>query len=190
MPYKVSAKVEIKNKGDLTIKVKVSIGVGKWRWDDRSMCFHANWRYGETPAKFADWNYIESNGQGVYVADTLSVYNPVKGWYGEGDERIYIDGESFPSHLGTGTEDYYGYAWGMAAHWNSSFISAPSRDSRGKGDWSGYQTVSRERLLDAITFRKSLKVDMEAWNGAGVKYAVGVMWYARPGATSNRRLDK
>ena len=158
----------------------MSVGVGGWEWDNRSMHFHAGWRTGETPAQHADWNYTEINGQGTYVADTLSIYNPVRGWYGEGDERIYIDGEPFPSHLGTGTEDYYGYAWGMANYWSSPFISCPARDARGKGDWSGYQTVSRERMLDGITFRKSLKVDMEAWNGAGVHYSVGTMWYDVP----------
>jgi hypothetical protein len=186
MPYGSSASVAVDNKGKLSIPVRMSVDVGSWEWDNRSMHFHAGWRTGETPAQHADWNYTEIKGQGTYVADTLSIYNPVKGWYGEGDERIYIDGEPFPSHLGTGTEDYYGYAWGMANHWSSPFISCPDRDARGKGDWSGYQTVSRERMLDGITFRKSLKVDMEAWNGAGVHYSVGTMWYARPGASSNR----
>jgi len=186
MPYESSAALQILNKGSKVIEVNTTVGVGEWSWDDRSMYFHANWRSDETSAEFSDWNYIEIEGAGVYVADTLTVFSPAAIWYGEGDERIYIDGETFPSHLGTGTEDYYGYAWGMANYWSSPFISAPSRDSRGKGDWRGSQTVSRERLLDAIPFKKSLKVDMEAWNGAGVRYTAGVMWYARPGATSNR----
>ncbi|MBL7077699.1 MAG: DUF2961 domain-containing protein [Kiritimatiellae bacterium] len=188
MPYASSATVGIRNEGTLTVPVTMLVGVGDWKWDDRSMHFHANWRCGLTPGKPADWNYIEIQGEGTYVADTLSVYNPARKWYGENDERIYIDGESFPSHLGTGTEDYYGYAWGMANVWSSPFISAPSRDSRGKGDWRGHQTVSRERMLDAIPFRKSLKVDMEVgvWFPVKANYAVGTMWYARPGATHNR----
>ena len=37
--------------------------------------------------------------------------NPVEAWWGEGDEKVFVDGEKFPSHFGTGTEDYYGYAW-------------------------------------------------------------------------------
>ena len=106
------------------------------------------------------------------------------------DERVYIDGETFPSHLGTGTEDYYGYAWGMANVWSSAFISAPSRDNRGKNNWHGYQTVSRERMLDAIPFRTSLKVDMEVgvWYPHKATYSVGAMWYGRQGATHNRTM--
>ena len=188
MPYRTSATVGISNAGDNAVPVSVSVGVGSWTWDDRSMTFHADWRSGRTPGRPADWNYVEIQGHGTYVADTLSLHNPVKTWYGEGDERVYIDGESFPSHLGTGTEDYYGYAWGMANIWNSAFISAPSRDARGKNDWSGYQTVSRERMLDAIPFRTSLKIDMEVgvWFPVKATYSVGTMWYARPGASSNR----
>ena len=80
------------------------------------MHFHANWHY-EYPIHAygargtKDWNYIEAQGKGVYVGDNLAVMNPVKEWWGEGDEKIYVDGEKFPSHFGTGTEDYYGYAW-------------------------------------------------------------------------------
>jgi hypothetical protein len=38
--------------------------------------------------------------------------NPVTIWWGEGDEKIWVDGEAFPSIFGTGTEDYYAYSWG------------------------------------------------------------------------------
>ena len=33
------------------------------------------------------------------------------GWWGEGDEKFFVDGEKFPSTFGTGSEDYFGYAW-------------------------------------------------------------------------------
>jgi hypothetical protein len=116
------------------------------------------------------------------------VFSPAPNWYGEGDERIYIDGEKVPSHIGTGTEDYYGYAWGMAHYFSSPFMSTPERDGTTQEDWRGYTTDSRLRLLDAIPFRSGLKHDMEIWDGADtqVDYAVGTFWYARPGAESNR----
>ena len=33
------------------------------------------------------------------MGDTLCIVNPVKAWWGEGDEKIYVDGEAFPSHF-------------------------------------------------------------------------------------------
>jgi hypothetical protein len=190
MPNQKSARIAIKNLGQQAFEATLQFSTGPWQWDDRSMHFHANWRH-EHPINtrpMSDWNYIEIQGQGVYVGDTLTVFSPVPQWYGEGDERVYIDGEKSPSHLGTGTEDYYGYAWGMAHRFDSPFISMPKRSSRGRNDWRGYTTTSRVRLLDSIPMRKSLRFDMEIWNWADTKvgYAAGKFWYARPGATSNR----
>jgi hypothetical protein len=135
-----------------------------------------------------DWNYIQIKGRGIYVGDTLTVFSPSPNWYGEGDERIYIDGEPVASHIGTGTEDYYGYAWGMPNYFNSPFISTPERDGKTREDWRGYTTDSRLRLLDAIPFRNRLTHDMEIWDWADtqVDYAVATFWYARPGAECNR----
>ena len=42
----------------------------------------------------------------------LHVVEPRGGWWGEGDEKFFVDGEKFPSTFGTGSEDYFGYAWG------------------------------------------------------------------------------
>ena len=42
---------------------------------------------------------------------------------------MYVDGETFPSHFGTGTEDYYGYAWGRYEPWiNHPFVAQPIGD--------------------------------------------------------------
>ncbi len=191
MPYQHAARVSLKNVGDKTVSVKLSVTTGPWKWNERSLHFHANWHCQpdlKTQPR-SDWNYLEVLGRGRYVGDTLTVFSPVKAWYGEGDERIYYDGATFPQHIGTGTEDYYGYAWGMPDYFSSPFISAPKRDHLDdREDWRGYTTTSRLRLLDSIPFQTALRHDMEIWNWADtqVDYAVGTFWYARPGARHNR----
>lgn len=42
---------------------------------------------------------------------THTILQNQDGWFGEGDEMIFIDGESVPVIDGTGTEDYYDGAW-------------------------------------------------------------------------------
>jgi hypothetical protein len=191
MPYQRSAHFSVRNSGKAAIHMTLSASTTPFTWTDRSMYFHASWHceLGLKTRPMSDWNYLEATGQGVYAGDTLSAYSPVKPWYGEGDERIYIDGEKVASHIGTGTEDYYGYAWGMPNFFNSPFISTPRRDSQSREDWRGYTTTSRLRSLDAIPFRTALKHDMEIWNWADTKvdYAVATFWYARPGVTHNRQ---
>jgi hypothetical protein len=169
--------------------------VSPWKWDDRSMHFHATWRQltkipsfreGTTkPEEGAfDVNFVEVAGQGVYVGDTLTVFNGADAWWGEGDEKIFVDGEAFPSHIGTGTEDYFGYAWCRPEFFASPFHAQPT----GAGNLtSGLSVNSRYRSLDAIPFTKSVKFDMELWHWANtvVNYAPATFWYARPGATQN-----
>jgi hypothetical protein len=190
MPYRRAGRLSLKNLGGKPVTVTLTADVRPWRWDDRSLHFRANWRCqpGIKTRPMADWNYIEVQGQGRYAGDTLTVFSPAREWYGEGDERIYVDGATFPAHIGTGTEDYYGYAWGMAGCFSSPFISVPQRDAEERDNWTGYTTTSRLRPLDSIPFRTALKIDMEIWNWADtqVDYAVGTFWYARPGATHNR----
>jgi hypothetical protein len=193
MPYKTSAKIIIKNYGSQEVMAQLKAAVQNYKWDAGSMYFHAGW-HEEAPLNappFKDWNYISINGKGRYVGDALTVYSVPHNWWGEGDEKIYIDNESFPSQLGTGLEDYYGYAWGMANYFNSPFISMPARDARGKDNWSGYTTVERMRLLDDIPFDSSLKVDMEAWiTKAPVSFSVTCFWYGADAAVSNIKMDE
>lgn len=188
MPFQKSCRIAVKNYGKQTVRIsKNNAMYGKWEWDARSMHFHANWRqqFPIPTRPYSDWNYITTNGQGVYVGDTLSVLNPVKDWWGEGDEKIWMDGEPFPSHIGTGTEDYYGYAWGDTRLFQGPFASQVRCDGPGN---QGHTVVTRTRSLDAIPFTKSLKFDMEVWHwkDCNVGYAVTTYWYARPGATHNR----
>ena len=132
MPFQHTARFALKNGGAKPVSVKLTATTETWKWDERSMYFHANW-HGQSEIKtrpYSDWNYLDVHGRGVYVGDTLTVFSPVAAWYGEGDERILIDGDSIASHIGTGTEDYYGYAWGMAGFFNSPFISIDRKSTR------------------------------------------------------------
>jgi len=193
MPYKKSAKLTLKNHSSEVIQADINVSLIDYVWNDKSMYFHADW-HEEAPLNtppFKDWNYIDVSGKGIYAGDVLTIHSSVKPWWGEGDEKIYIDGEVFPSQLGTGLEDYYGYAWGMANYFSSPFISMPERDARGKDDWRGYHSVSRIRLLDAIPFETQIKVDIEAWQvESGVSYSVTTFWYGIPGATDNIQPDE
>jgi hypothetical protein len=158
------------------------------------MHFHAAWRaefpihtYGGKGT--SDWNYLEATGKGVYVGDSLAVMNPVGDWWGEGDEKVFVDGEKFPSHFGTGTEDYYGYAWCCNVPFQHPFHSQPRCDGQKYDNNWGHTTVSRVRSLDAIPFARSLKFDMEIWHWkeCDEAYAATTFFYARPGVTTNRK---
>ena len=197
MPFKNNASVRITNNGNSDVTVELAdIGIANWTWTDRTMYFHSTWRgedqidvFGSDESKMRDWNYVTIDGKGVYAGDTMSVFNrPRKGrtgpWWGEGDEKIFVDGESFPSHFGTGTEDYFGYAWGSAKFFEAPFHAQPYAAAN-KG--IGHTTNTRVRSLDKIPFTSSLNFNMELahWQTTKIDYASTCYWYAFDGAKSN-----
>ena len=193
MPFERSARITLHNTGKAPARVQLRTRVKDWSWDDRSMHFHATWHaehpihaYGGRGTK--DFNFVEIVGRGVYAGDSLAVMNPVPEWWGEGDEKVFVDGESFPSHFGTGTEDYYGYAWCCPEPFTHPFHAQPRCDGHKEGNNWGHTSVMRVRSLDAITFNKSLRMDMEVWHWreSDVAYAATAYFYAQPGATTNR----
>jgi hypothetical protein len=78
-----------------------------------SAYFHAMYRQ-EYPCTMGQ-NYllVDLEGRGHYVGTIQSVYLVSPGWYGEGDDFFFIDGETEPSLRGTGTEDYFCDGWGF-----------------------------------------------------------------------------
>ncbi|MCX7048018.1 MAG: DUF2961 domain-containing protein [Candidatus Sumerlaeota bacterium] len=186
-PYKKSGRVALLNLGKQKVAAKLTAVAGDWKWDARSMYFHASWRQQrDIPTRpYQDWNYITIAGKGVYLGDTLALFNPTQKWWGEGDEKIFVDGEPFPSHFGTGSEDYYGYAWGNPAIFQGPFCNQPRADGPRN---MGNTVNTRTRALDAIPFTKSLKFDMEIWHweDCKVNYAVATYWYGLPGASGAR----
>ena len=201
MPFEKSCRLTIRNLGKQPVEVAAGTAqLADWNWCERSLHFHATWRQytkidtGPQPRKEMtgegafDVNYVEVTGKGQYVGDTLTLFNGINAWWGEGDEKIYIDGESFPSHVGTGTEDYYGYAWCRPECFQAPFHAQPE----GSGNMAGgFSVNSRYRSLDAMPFLESIKFDMELWHwrATQMNFAPATFWYARPGATSNVKPD-
>ncbi|MBU2997979.1 DUF2961 domain-containing protein [Cellulophaga baltica] len=203
MPYQKIGKISVINLGDNPIEINLEAEVGDYTWDENSMYFNAAWR-GEYPVStrpFSDWNYVTLKGRGVYVGDALTIWNPVKKWWGEGDEKIWVDGEDFPSIFGTGTEDYYGYSWGGVSNdfYEHPFHAQPNSNKYNKnnrkteaefGDRNTqkYSTETRTRALDVMPFGTSLQLDMEiwSWTKCDMEYSVGVYWYGDAKTTSNR----
>ncbi|WP_277509827.1 glycoside hydrolase family 172 protein [Ereboglobus sp. PH5-5] len=190
MPFEKNCVVTLRNLGAQTVRVTdAAVATKPWKWDARSMHFGAGWRqYTKVLAgphdKAVDLNYAELRGKGVYVGDNLAIFNTTYRWWGEGDEKVYVDGEKFPSHIGTGTEDYYGYAWCRPEVFTGHpFIAQPL----GEGSFAPKLSVNtRYRGLDAIPFGKSLRFDMELWHWSPtrVNYAPAAFWYMLPGGRS------
>jgi hypothetical protein len=186
MPFEKTAVIEVRNMGKRPYQVSLREKAVQHVWSDRSMHFHAKWRAETLKSRpFSDWTYCDLKGKGVFVGDMLSLTNPVTAWWGEGDEKIFVDGESFPSWFGTGSEDYYGYAWSDPKPFQHAYHNQTLCDGPGT---KGRTSVNRFHILDSIPFTTSFKFDMEFWHWTpkiDVPHAATSYWYAQPGATDD-----
>ncbi len=204
MPYKKNCKISFENIGNVTYRVTGNVTTKPYKWTGNSMYFHASWKQftalstGENKTRLGkggcfDMNFVTLTGKGVYVGDVITLFNTSlgghwKSWWGEGDEKVYLDGEKWPSIIGTGTEDYYGYAWCEYHPFDHPYLSQPI----GGGNFKFDMTVNmRYRGLDAMPFSKSLKFDMEMWHWTKTKlnFAPTTFYYMLPGGTDNIEPD-
>jgi len=191
MPFEKTCRISMENLSDKEIRLDLADARwGPWKWDEQSMHFHAVWRQ-YSHVKVAarqgqDMNFATITGTGKLVGDSLGLFNCAHAWWGEGDEKIFVDGEVFPSHFGTGTEDYYGYSWGgRSVFYEGPFHAQP--EAAASQSKAGRGTNLRVRALDAIPFAESLKFDMELWHWEDtyMHFSPTTYFYARPGAHCN-----
>ncbi|MGD9127548.1 MAG: DUF2961 domain-containing protein [Planctomycetia bacterium] len=107
-----------------------------------------------------DYVILDTKGKGHYVGTVLSVRTRSPSWFGEGDEKIYIDGEKKASIWGTGTEDYFLSAWGLRTA-GTPYFGTPYFDQG--GIVGGHTSAYRWHLHDPIVFQKSIRVTLEHW---------------------------
>ncbi len=164
MPFAESARITVSNDSDRPVQALF------WYVDwvkldglpPETPYFHAQYRQEFPCASGEDYLILDAEGRGHYVGTVLSVRMNEKSWFGEGDDRFYIDGETEPSLRGTGTEDYFCDAWGFR-----EFM----RPWYGVTLWEGFEvgdrgTVYRWHVPDPVPFEKSLRVTIEH-KGAG-----------------------
>lgn len=190
MPFRDSTRLTIFNATGDTIAINARMGLTSYKWDSNSMYFGTSWKeyrgfetagseYTEGTGLHTDINIADLKGRGLYAGDAVLVFNTADAWWGEGDEKIYVDGEQFPSSFGTGTEDYYGYAWCRPEPFDHPLIAQPAGD----GNFHPGMSVNmRYRILDAIPFSESLKADIEMWHWVKTKidFSVTAYYYLTP----------
>jgi len=183
MPFGKSARIAVSNDSANPLKLRLAVWTKPAGWKaGQTLHFHAKWRNQWLPAEpaFLDWPMLEATGPGRFVGVMLGVVNTQRGWWGEGDEKAWVDDDTFPSYIGTGSEDYFGYAWCNTslfthAYHNQSICTGPGN--------FGYTAVARYHIIDDIPFDKSIKFYIEKWDAADREYCCTAYWYAAPGAT-------
>lgn len=131
---------------------------------------HAQWRRNNPLPYMQDHTLIDGViGQGHYVGTYIAwgVHNNL--WWGEGEIKFYIDGDTdYPTICGTGTEDYFGGAWGFDLNDHYHPFTGPYLGFHqfidSDGAYKGQQRFGlyRWHVRDPIRFQKDLRVTLQA----------------------------
>jgi hypothetical protein len=187
MPFHKHARIEVTNRGERNIRrLYYNVDYELGPIPPRQGLFHAEFRQvknlqpqlieGNTTGK-DNYVILDTKGEGQYVGCFLFVDSAPGGWWGEGDDMIFIDGENEPSIVGTGTEDYFCEAWGFDRVTGFPFYGLPLLDKLPDG-WM-QTSVYRFHIPDPVRFKKSIRVTIEhGWPGKVTNdYSSVAYWY-------------
>ena len=175
MPFLKSGRLSLRSFLELPAVVEFQITWAPLKAvsDDMAL-FYARWRHEPDTVKF-EYPFIETAGRGHFVGVSMPIDHPLGGWWGEGDEKVWVDDDDFPPWIGTGSEDYFGDAWGIL------YLSGPSY---GAAAVTGHHTSNyRWHFMDLIPFEKRMRMTIENYgpNGVGPRgqydYSSTAFWY-------------
>jgi hypothetical protein len=162
MPFQKSIRIEIINQSkdkNINLLYYNIDWIRKDRLPAGTPYFYAQYNQ-EYPTKTGgDYVILETEGKGHYVGTVMAVRTRSPSWFGEGDEKIYIDGESEASIWGTGTEDYFLSAWGLQSGVNTPYFGTVYFDQW--GIVGGHTSAYRWHLADPVVFSKKIRVTIE-----------------------------
>ncbi|CAL5873758.1 uncharacterized protein PFLUO_LOCUS8040 [Penicillium psychrofluorescens] len=179
MPFNKRARIEVENQNDIAYfqYFYIDYELRAEPHPENTLFFHAHWRRQNPTPGWAPpdlqtnsletmvpnldgkQNYVilETTGAGAYVGCNHSVYHFQGTWWGEGDDMIFIDDDTWPPSMhGTGAEDYFSQGWGMQ---KNAFPFAGSIIH--EGEMPPYQVSYRWHLPDPVKFNTRIKVTMD-----------------------------
>ena len=199
MPFEKGAVIELANDGKEPRQLEIEVETAPLAKPAGELLrFHAWWHGDDytgvdkecftTGDRRPDWPLLVTKGRGRYVGMTQHIWK-FGGWWGEGDEKFFVDGEKYPSTIGTGSEDYIGYAWAAGPPF-ITFQSALACNTHLLPDAQKDTSVNRFHVCDDVPFMKSFEGVIEKYvpnydrQGKPCLFDTTVYWYAMPGSKS------
>ncbi|GHU88908.1 hypothetical protein FACS189476_06830 [Spirochaetia bacterium] len=167
MPFRKSARITVENRNpESDVEFFYALSVDERAVDKDEAYFHAQFRR-QNPTTGGDYVILDGvQGEGHYVGTSMGWQQNSEGWWGEGEVKMFIDGdEEFPSYVGTGTEDYFGGAWCFGENFSAPFfgfqdtLASEGRETNRVGN---RHALYRFHVADPIRFKSDLKVTVQA----------------------------
>lgn len=178
MPFRKAARITVENLSREFQTLFFQIDYELTEVQDDAYYFHAMFNRAN-PQPYKEEYVIAGHleGRGHYVGTYMAVQVNNNGWWGEGEIKMFIDGdEEYPTICGTGTEDYFGGAWNFEQVRGeymeySNLYSGMNQVIRPDGLYKANTRFSlyRWHLTDPIRFTRDLRVTIQdlGWRSEG-----------------------
>jgi hypothetical protein len=171
MPYKGHARITVENDSPNDLEwFYYTINYTLEEVPEEALYFHAHWQRTNPLPYGTDYLILDGvKGRGQYVGTFMAWQQNNAGWWGEGEIKMYLDGDQdFPTICGTGTEDYFGGAWAFGDDFSAPYLGFLQVDKK-SGEVGARMTMYRFHLHDPVFFLEDLKVTMQAlsWRSEG-----------------------
>ena len=186
MPFRKKCKITIENIADEDMVLYYQVDYILTDVPADAAYFHAQFRRVNPQPFKEDYVLVDHiKGKGQYVGTYLAYGSHHNGWWGEGEIKFYMDGDSqYPTICGTGTEDYFCGSYdfdtrkkisdGVETSAYTEFCTPYSglpQVVRGDGHYNIEQRFGlyRWHIVDPIRFENSLKVTIQdlGWHSDG-----------------------
>ncbi|GHU77358.1 hypothetical protein AGMMS49992_24980 [Clostridia bacterium] len=183
MPFRKRCRITVENRNIRKAHLYYQINYELCDVEADALYFHAQWRR-TNPVPTMDTHVLLDgiSGAGHYVGTMLNVgINGPNLWWGEGEIKFFLDDDyEHPTICGTGTEDYFGGAWGWDV--NGKYTAYTTQymgvhiihEPKGGEDCQQRFSMYRWHTLDPVIFEQSLRVTIQdlGWRRNG-KYYLG-----------------
>ncbi len=163
MPFRKHARMTIENRGvEDCPHFFYTINYALTEIESDDAYFHAQFRRTNPLPYMQDYVILDGvRGAGHFAGVYMAWQQNSHGWWGEGEFKAFIDGDGdYPTICGTGTEDYFGGAWGFGANYSAPFLGYPYGQTDFKvGNRHG---LYRFHIMDPIRFATDVKITMQA----------------------------
>jgi hypothetical protein len=202
MPFRKKCRITMENIDDKDMVLYYQVDYILTDVPSDAAYFHAQFRRVNPLPYKKDYVLVDNiKGRGQYVGTYMALGVHNNGWWGEGEIKFFIDGDTkFPTINGTGTEDYFCGSYDFdtrkkndagVEQVNYTEFCTPyaglHQVIRGDGHYQVSQRFGMYRwhITDPIRFEKDLKVTIQAlgWRSGG-RYlplqddiASTVFWY-------------
>lgn len=159
MPYRKGARITITNESRMMVRLftyEVNFLTGVVH-PENMLYFHAHWRRERWTTLGEDFTIMpQVTGRGRYLGTYIGMLQKPgnKGWWGEGEVKIFVDGdEDYATLVGTGLEDYVGTGWGLK--------NFAERYQGGHINEDGSIAMYRFHVAEPVYFKDSCRVTLQ-----------------------------